>query len=420
MAANGRRLNWDEMQKLGFIAYPDGHPILASAIEGAVELSRGGRVTLKPWKAMKIVGFKIDDQVRSNIAAAAILIADVTYLNMNVLYEMGYAVGLGKPIILVINQAVEAAVQRANNLGLRLFARYRGREIPMSWLTNFVRPKIRSLLGHKDMPDNLWQQCPSCQQNTFRPDLETNLKVCPHCGHHLQATANDRLVWTFDDGAFTMIETPKVPPDPLRFRGQKHYSDQLKEARDKTKLEEAILVAHGLVSGQKAIVAAMDFRFVGGSMGTAVGEAIVAAARLAVLQAAPLVIYITSGGARMREGCFSLMQMPRTVIATQMVKEAGLPFIVVLTDNTWGSVTASIAMLGDVQIAEPGALIGFTGPRVIEQTTRETLPEGFQRAEYLYEHGIVDMIVSRLELREKLIRIMRLLANRRPVSELAA
>ena len=291
---------------------------------------------------------------------------------------------------------------------------------PMSWLTNFVRPKIRSLLGRKDMPDNLWQQCPSCEQNTFTPDLETNLKVCPHCGHHLQATANERLTWTFDDGAFTVIETPTVKQDPLHFRGQKRYSDQLKEARDKTKLEEAILVAHGLVGGRKAIVAAMDFRFIGGSMGTAVGEAIVAAARLAVLQAAPLVIYVTSGGARMMEGALSLVQMPRTVIATRMVKEAGLPFIVVLTDPTVGGVTASFAMLGDIQVAEPDALIGFAGTRVIEQTTRETLPQGFQRAEYLFEHGIVDMIVNRLELRKTLIRIIGLLTERRPVSELAA
>jgi acetyl-CoA carboxylase carboxyl transferase subunit beta len=275
----------------------------------------------------------------------------------------------------------------------------------MSWLTEFVRPKIRTLLGRKDVPENLWHQCPACQQMIFQRDLDANLKVCPHCGHHLRATARDRLVWTFDDGAFTIIDTPKVPQDPLRFRDQKRYSDRLKEARDKTKLEDALLVGHGLLGGRKAVIGSMAFEFMAGSMGAAVGEGIVAAARLAVLQRAPLIIYTASGGARMQEGAISLMQMPRTTIATQMVKEVGLPFIVVLTDPTTGGVTASFSMLGDIQIAEPGALIGFAGARVIEQTVREKLPEGFQRSEYLYEHGIVDMIVNRLELRETLIRV---------------
>jgi acetyl-CoA carboxylase carboxyl transferase subunit beta len=279
----------------------------------------------------------------------------------------------------------------------------------MSWLTEFVRPKIRTLLGRKDVPENLWHQCPACQQMIFQRDLDANLKVCPHCGHHLRATARDRLVWTFDNGAFTVIDTPKVPQDPLRFRDQKRYSDRLKEARDKTKLEDALLVGHGLLGGRKAVIGSMAFEFMAGSMGAAVGEGIVAAARLAVLQRAPLIIYTASGGARMQEGAISLMQMPRTTIATQMVKEVGLPFIVVLTDPTTGGVTASFSMLGDIQIAEPGALIGFAGARVIEQTVREKLPEGFQRSEYLYEHGIVDMIVNRLELRETLIRVTGLL-----------
>jgi acetyl-CoA carboxylase carboxyl transferase subunit beta len=279
----------------------------------------------------------------------------------------------------------------------------------MSWLTEFVRPKIRTLLGRKDVPENLWHQCPACQQMIFQRDLDANLKVCPHCGHHLRATARDRLVWTFDDGAFTIIDTPKVPQDPLRFRDQKRYSDRLKEARDKTKLEDALLVGHGLLGGRKAVIGSMAFEFMAGSMGAAVGEGIVAAARLAVLQRAPLIIYTASGGARMQEGAISLMQMPRTTIATQMVKEVGLPFIVVLTDPTTGGVTASFSMLGDIQIAEPGALIGFAGARVIEQTVREKLPEGFQRSEYLYEHGIVDMIVNRLELRDTLIRVTGLL-----------
>jgi acetyl-CoA carboxylase carboxyl transferase subunit beta len=295
----------------------------------------------------------------------------------------------------------------------------------MSWLTEFVRPKIRTLLGRKDVPENLWHQCPACQQMIFQRDLDTNLKVCPHCGHHMRASARERLSWTFDDGRFTLIELPRVPQDPLRFRDQKRYTDKLKDARDKTKLDDAILVGHGEIGGQKSVVAAMDFSFLGGSMGAAVGEGIVAAARLAVMQKAPLILYTSSGGARMMEGAISLMQMPRTTIATQMVKEAGLPYIVVLTDPTTGGVTASFAMLGDIQIAEPGALIGFAGARVIEQTVREVLPDGFQRSEYLYDHGIIDMIVKRGEMRETLARIVRLLlpaaaSEMPPADDLAA
>jgi acetyl-CoA carboxylase carboxyl transferase subunit beta len=279
----------------------------------------------------------------------------------------------------------------------------------MSWLTEFVRPKIRTLLGRKDVPENLWHQCPACQQMIFQRDLEANLKVCMHCGHHMRASAKERLAWTFDDSVYTLIDTPRVPQDPLRFRDSKRYSDKLKEAREKTKLDDALVVAHGLLGSHKAVVAAMDFGFLGGSMGAAVGEGIVAAARLAVLQKAPMIIYTASGGARMMEGAISLMQMPRTIIATQMVREAGLPFLVVLTDPTTGGVTASFSMLGDIQIAEPGALIGFAGARVIEQTVREKLPDGFQRSEYLYEHGIVDMIVARADMRATLIRLVDIL-----------
>jgi acetyl-CoA carboxylase carboxyl transferase subunit beta len=279
----------------------------------------------------------------------------------------------------------------------------------LSWLTDVVRPKIRTLLGQREVPDNLWRQCPACQQMIFHRDLERNLKVCTHCGHHMRATAIERLGWTFDDGAFTRIELPKAPPDPLKFRDQKRYVDRLREAREKTGMEDAIAVAHGAIGGHRSVVAAMAFEFMGGSMGAAVGEGIVAAAQLAVLQDAALIIFTASGGARMQEGAVSLMQMPRTTIATRMVKEAGLPFIVVLTDPTTGGVTASFAMLGDLQIAEPGALIGFAGARVIEQTVRETLPEGFQRAEYLHEHGIIDMVVARTELRETLGRVLGLL-----------
>ncbi len=279
----------------------------------------------------------------------------------------------------------------------------------MNWLTEFVRPRVRTLLGRKEAPDNLWHQCPSCQQMIFHRELEAAQKVCPHCGHHMRATAAERLSWTFDDGAFTRIELPKVPADPLKFQDKKRYADRLSESRKKTGMDDAVLVAHGSIGGHKAVVAAMDFRFMAGSMGAATGEALVAAARLAVLQRAALIIFTASGGARMQEGPISLMQMPRTVIASRMVKEAGLPFITVLTDPTTGGVTASFTMLGDVHIAEPGAEIGFAGARVIEQTVREKLPEGFQRAEYLYQHGVVDMVVPRSQMKATLGRLLALL-----------
>ena len=281
----------------------------------------------------------------------------------------------------------------------------------MSWLTEYVRPKIRTLFTRREVPDNLWHQCPACQQMIFASDLSANLKVCPHGGHHMRAGANERLGWTFDPDSFTHIDLPRAPVDPLRFRDQKRYADRLRDAREATKLDDALAVAHGTIGGHRAVVAAMAFDFMGGSMGAAVGEGLVAAARLAVLQAAPLIVFTASGGARMQEGAISLMQMPKTVLATRMVRDAGLPFLTVLTDPTTGGVTASFAMLGDVQIAEPGALIGFAGARVIEQTVHEKLPEGFQRAEYLLAHGIIDMVVKRTELRATLARILGLLAR---------
>jgi len=276
-------------------------------------------------------------------------------------------------------------------------------------LTEYVRPRIRTLLGQREVPENLWSQCGACQQMIFTKELEKNFRVCTHCGHHMRGTALERLGWTFDDGSFSRIELPKAPADPLSFRDQKRYSERLREARTKTGLEDALVVAHGTIGGERAVIAVMEFNFMGGSMGAAVGEGIVAAARLAVLQSAPLVVFTASGGARMQEGAISLMQMPRTTIAAMLLKEAGLPFIVVLTDPTTGGVTASFAMLGDIQIAEPGALIGFAGARVIEQTVRETLPEGFQRAEYLLDHGILDMVVRRTDMRDTLGRIIGLL-----------
>jgi len=286
----------------------------------------------------------------------------------------------------------------------------------MNWITNYVRPKIRSLVGAKsDVPENLWLQCPSCEQMLFHRDLAENRNVCSNCGHHMRLAARERLEMLFDGGAFEEIELPEAQADPLKFRDRKRYSDRLKKARNKTKAQDAALVAHGKLDGVDVVIAGLDFSFMGGSMGVAVGEALVTAAELAVKRNAPLIAITASGGARMQEGALSLMQMPRTVIAVQMVKEAGLPYIVLLTDPTTGGVSASFAMLGDVHITEPGAMIGFAGARVIEQTVRETLPEDFQTAEYLLEHGMVDIVAKRPELRETLGRVVRLL--RHPIME---
>ncbi len=283
----------------------------------------------------------------------------------------------------------------------------------MNWISDWALPKIQGLFK-REAPENLWHNCPACQQMIFHRDLEKALRVCSHCGHHMRLGAVQRLEATLDPG-FSRIELPKAPADPLRFRDQRRYADRLRESQTKTSMDDAVAVAHGTINGQRAVVAAFEFAFMGGSMGAGVGEAIVTAAKLAVLQNAPLIVFTASGGARMQEGAVSLMQMPRTVIATRMVKEAGLPFITVLCDPTTGGVTASFAMLGDIQIAEPGALIGFAGARVIEQTVREKLPEGFQRAEYLLEHGILDMVVKRGEMRETLARVISLL--REPLLE---
>jgi acetyl-CoA carboxylase carboxyl transferase subunit beta len=277
----------------------------------------------------------------------------------------------------------------------------------MNWISDWALPKISGLFK-RDVPENLWHKCPACEQMIFRRDLDAALHVCPHCGHHMRISATRRLECTLDEG-FSRIELPKAPADPLRFRDQRRYTDRLKEAQAKSAMDDAVAVAHGTIEGQRAVVAAMEFAFMGGSMGAGVGEAIVTAAKLAVLQDAPLIVFTASGGARMQEGAVSLMQMPRTVIATRLVKEAGLPFIVVMCDPTTGGVTASFAMLGDIHIAEPNALIGFAGARVIEQTVREKLPEGFQRAEYLLEHGILDMVVKRGEMRATLARVIGLL-----------
>jgi acetyl-CoA carboxylase carboxyl transferase subunit beta len=281
----------------------------------------------------------------------------------------------------------------------------------MSWLTNFVRPKIRALVRKTDVPENLWDKCPGCGQMIFHRDLEANLRVCPQCSHHMRIEVKKRLELLFDGGAYERAELPRVEFDPLKFRDRKRYSDRLKEAQSKTEEQDAIIVAHGLVGGIKMVVAAFNFDFMGGSMGAAVGEGLVAASDLAVKERAALIAIPASGGARMQEGILSLMQMPRTVIAVDRVKEAGLPFIVLLTDPTTGGVSASFAMLGDIHMSEPGAQIGFAGARVIEETIREKLPEGFQRAEYLLDHGIVDIVVARKDLPRELSKIIGLLTK---------
>jgi acetyl-CoA carboxylase carboxyl transferase subunit beta len=290
----------------------------------------------------------------------------------------------------------------------------------MNWLTNFVRPKIKALVGKTDVPENLWDKCPSCTKMIFHRDLESNARVCPHCGHHLRLGARRRLELLFDDGAYTRIELPKSPVDPLRFRDRKRYTDRLKEAQAKSGEQDAAIVAHGRIGGVPVVVCAFNFEFLGGSMGVAVGEAILTASQLAVLQQAAFIVVPSSGGARMQEGILSLMQMPRTVVAVEEVKEAGLPFIVLLADPTTGGVSASFAMLGDIAIAEPGAVIGFAGARVIEETIREKLPAGFQRAEYLLDHGMLDMVVHRHKLRETLGRVLRLLTVPGPTAEVVA
>ena len=281
----------------------------------------------------------------------------------------------------------------------------------MNWISNYVRPKINSLFSRREVPENLWTKCPECGTMIFHRELSDNLQVCPHCNHHLQISPRDRFAALFDGGIFTEVKVPEPVIDPLHFRDQKKYPDRLKAAQKSTGEKEAMLVAEGEMGRTPIVAAAQDFSFMAGSMGMYVGNAIIAAAQRAVELRRPLILFSAAGGARMQEGILSLMQMPRTTVAVEMVKEAGLPYIVVLTHPTTGGVTASYAMLGDVQISEPNALICFAGPRVIEQTIREKLPEGFQRAEYLLDHGMLDRVTHRKDLRDELIAIVRLLMS---------
>ncbi len=284
----------------------------------------------------------------------------------------------------------------------------------MNWIKNVVRPKIQGLLTKRELPDNMWVKCPETGQMVFHRDLEANQFVIPGSNYHMRVAAPTRLQLLFDGGAYEKIAVPEVPLDPLKFRDERKYTERLKEARAKTGLDDAVLLGEGKLNGLDVVAAVQDFAFMGGSLGMAAGEAIVTGMQKAVANASPFILFAAAGGARMQEGILSLMQMPRTTVAVQQLREAKLPYVVVLTHPTTGGVTASYAMLGDVHVAEPGALIGFAGPRVIEQTIREKLPDGFQRAEYLLDHGMVDMVVHRHELRDTLSRLVRLLSKAPP------
>lgn len=282
----------------------------------------------------------------------------------------------------------------------------------MNWINSIVRPKIRDLWKKREVPENLWIKDPETGEMVFHRDLEANLWVVPNSGHHMRMPARKRVETFFDDGNYSDVKTPEVQADPHKFRDSKRYTDRLKEARAKSGEEEAILVAQGKVNGMDMTIAVQNFDFVAGSLGMAAGEAILAGMMKAVEDKTPFIMFAASGGARMQEGILSLMQMPRTTVGVQMLRETGLPYIVVLTNPTTGGVSASYAMLGDVHIAEPGAQIGFAGRRVIEQTVREKLPEDFQTAEYLLDHGMIDMVVPRLELKETIARICGILLKR--------
>ena len=280
----------------------------------------------------------------------------------------------------------------------------------MNWISEVVRPKIKTLFK-RESPDNLWIKCPETGQMVFHKDVEANGWVIPGSNHHMRLDATQRLKQIFDSGTWLDVPLPEVPADPLKFRDEKRYTDRLKDAKAKTGLQDAFKIGFGRVDELPMTVAVQDFGFMGGSLGMAAGEAFIKGADTALDKKTPYVLFAASGGARMQEGILSLMQMPRTTVAVRRLKQARLPYVVVLTNPTTGGVTASYAMLGDVHLAEPGALIGFAGPRVIEQTIREKLPDGFQRAEYLKEHGMVDMVVHRHDLKRTIARLCRLLTK---------
>ncbi|KQS76086.1 acetyl-CoA carboxylase carboxyl transferase subunit beta [Rhizobium sp. Leaf384] len=282
----------------------------------------------------------------------------------------------------------------------------------MNWITNYVRPKINSMLGRREVPENLWIKCPETGEMVFHRDLEDNKWVIPASGFHMKMPAKARLKDLFDAGVYETLPQPKVAQDPLKFRDSKKYTDRLRDSRAKTEMEDTILAGLGTVEGLKLVAVVHEFAFMGGSLGIAAGEAIIKAFERAIAEKCPLVIFPASGGARMQEGILSLMQLPRTTVAVQMLKEAGLPYIVVLTNPTTGGVTASYAMLGDLHLAEPGAEICFAGKRVIEQTIREKLPEGFQTSEYLMDHGMIDMVIKRHDIPQTLARVLKIMLKK--------
>ena len=275
----------------------------------------------------------------------------------------------------------------------------------MNWITNFVRPKLQAFVGKKEVPENLWETCPKCSQMLLKRELESNLFVCKHCDHHFRIGAKKRFELLFGTN-YILMETPKIKPDPLKFKDNKKYADRLKDAQKKNSTNDSVMVASGTLGTVKLTAAIFDFNFLGGSMGMAAGEAIIAACEHSLKNKIPLVIFSSSGGARMQEGILSLMQMPRTVIAVNSLSKSSLPFISVLTDPTTGGVSASFAMLGDIIIAEKNATIGFAGSRVIEETIKEKLPQNFQKSEYSIEKGMIDIIVNRRELNQKILNIL--------------
>ena len=276
----------------------------------------------------------------------------------------------------------------------------------MNWLTNFVKPKLSALVRKKEVPENLWNNCPSCATMIHHKDLNENLRVCASCNYHFRMTAEKRIEVLFSKEKFTEIKLDEIPDDPLKFYDKKKYKDRLKEYRKKTGREDAFILGIGDIDNKKAIYGFMNFNFMGGSMGRAVGEGIVRGAQKAIENKYPYIIFTSSGGARMQEGTISLMQMPRTVAAVELLNVNKIPYIVVLTEPTTGGVTASFAMLGDITIAEKGSTIGFAGKRVIQDTIREELPNNFQKAEYLYEHGMVDIVVERKNLKKTISNLL--------------
>ena len=282
----------------------------------------------------------------------------------------------------------------------------------MNWISNYVRPKINAIFSKKDTPENLWKKCSECGMMLFHREIKDSLYVCNGCGHHMQISPKERLISLFDGGIYSLIEFDDVLEDPLQFKDTKKYSDRIRETRKITGEKDAMIISMGDIGRLKTTVAVQNFAFMGGSMGMSVGNSIIAGVNNSIKHKTPFVLFAAAGGARMQESILSLMQMPRSIVAIQSLREEKLPYVVILTNPTTGGVTASYAMLGDVTIAEPNALICFAGPRVIEQTIREKLPEGFQKSEYLLEHGMIDQVIPRDKIKNELIMLLHILMKK--------